>query len=68
VRVVDAQGVITTIAGTGLTGYAGDARDALTTDLFFPRGIALPPHGDEVYVCDAGHRRVVALRRIRGRR
>jgi hypothetical protein len=47
VRMVDRSGTIMTIAGTGLTGYAGDARDARQTDLYFPGGIAVPEYGEQ---------------------
>ena len=61
VRKIDGAGDITTIAGTGQTGYPGDSRDATQSDLWFPRGIAAPRHLDRLYVCDTGHHRVVAL-------
>jgi hypothetical protein len=62
IRMVDASGVITTIAGNGLTGYVGDARDARQTELWLPRGIAVPEYGDAIYVCDAGNHRVISLK------
>lgn len=40
VRVVDAAGVITTVAGTGVSGSNGDPGSPLATQLDEPRGIA----------------------------
>jgi len=46
---VAAQGVITTIAGTGVSGSAGDGGLAIAGTLSFPTGVAVSVHGD-VYV------------------
>ena len=62
IRKVDAAGVITTIAGTGETGYreggfSGDGGPATEAALYYPRGVAVDGAGN-VYVEDAGNHRV----------
>lgn len=47
IRKVDhATGIITTIAGTGLSGFNGDGNTALATNISFPFGIAFDKHGN----------------------
>ena len=50
-------GTITTIAGTGDGGYAGDGGPALKAKLMFPRGIAIMKDGSLV-IADAGNNRI----------
>ncbi|MBN2282420.1 MAG: hypothetical protein JXO48_00860 [Deltaproteobacteria bacterium] len=45
VRRVDTSGIITTIAGTGKSGYSGDGGPATEARLFFPYGIAVDASG-----------------------
>ena len=45
VRKVDAKGVITTVAGTGISGFSGDGGPAATAALSFPTGIAIDAAG-----------------------
>ncbi|MEX2261042.1 MAG: hypothetical protein WD696_03780 [Bryobacteraceae bacterium] len=57
VRKVDATGLITTVAGNGHAGFAGDggpARDALLNG---PHGVAVDAAGN-VYIADLGNARV----------
>jgi PKD repeat protein len=57
VRVVDASGVITTLAGTGVFGFSGDTGQASLAQLNFPTGV----DGDaaaNVYIADLGNNRV----------
>ena len=61
IRKVDPAGVITTIAGTGTAGYAGDNGLATAALLSSPRGIAVASNGD-VLIADSGNH---AVRRIR---
>ncbi|MFN7939059.1 MAG: hypothetical protein U0R19_37385 [Bryobacteraceae bacterium] len=56
IRRIDANGVITTIAGT-TAGFAGDGGPATQARLQNPRGIALDASGN-LYVADAGNHRV----------
>ena len=44
-------GIITTIAGTGSTGYSGDNGAATSATLYYPRGVALDASGRTLYYC-----------------
>lgn len=58
VRRVDAvSGVITTIAGTGSSGYNGDGIPATAAQLNYPDGVAVASNGD-VYIADFTNQRV----------
>lgn len=50
-------GIITTVAGTGETGFIGDGVDATEAQLANPLGIAISPKGNIVFV-DRGNNRV----------
>lgn len=57
VRKVDANGVITTLAGTGAAGFTGDGGPASQAQLNGPLGVCVGPSGD-VFVNDQGNKRV----------
>src|SRR5450631_1022711 len=57
VRKVDTNGVITTIAGTGVAGFSGDNGPAAQAQLSGPLGVCVSPSGD-IYVTDQGNKRV----------
>lgn len=57
VRKVDALGVITTIAGTGVQGFAGDGGSATSALLDSPSGVAVDSSG-KVYISDSRNHRV----------
>src|SRR5436190_9657899 len=58
IRRVDARtGVITTVAGDGEAGYAGDGGPAVRASLNEPYGIAIDPAGN-IFVADRLNRRV----------
>ncbi len=57
VRVIDASGVITTLAGTGKAGFSGDGGPAASARLNFPSGVAVDTSGD-VYISDWHNQRV----------
>jgi len=57
VRKVDTNGVITTFAGTGAAGYAGDGGPAAQAQLNAPLGVCVAPSG-AIYVNDYGNLRV----------
>ena len=60
VRKVSPEGIITTIAGTGLPGFEGDDGPALVARLRFPSALAVDAAGN-VYVADQGNHRVRLL-------
>jgi RHS repeat-associated protein len=57
VRRVDRNGVISTVAGSGIEGFAGDGDLALQARLAFPAGVAMGPFG-ELYIADTFNHRV----------
>lgn len=57
VRRIDADGIIETIAGTGVRGYSGDGGLAAEAQLAFPRGIRVTSSGD-IYIAESGNDRV----------
>ncbi|MEW6476993.1 MAG: hypothetical protein AB1679_32455 [Actinomycetota bacterium] len=57
VRKVTPAGIITTVAGTGVLGGAGDGGPALEADLFEPRTVALGP-GGELYIAEPKAHRI----------
>ena len=59
VRKVDAKtGVISTLAGTGSPGFAGDGGAASSAQLRQPHSIAIDPHRPRLLICDIGNHRV----------
>ncbi len=66
VRKIDTSGIITTIAGTGEEGYAGDGGPATQAEFDSPRGIGVNWLG-EIFVADYGNdvvRKIDVLGRI----
>ena len=57
IRKVSSNGAISTIAGTGVTGYSGDGGAAAGAQLNNPQSLALDASGN-LYVADAGNVRV----------
>ena len=57
IRKVSSSGIISTIAGNGTVGYAGNGTSALTAEFHYPTGIAVDAAGN-VYVCDNNNHRV----------
>jgi DNA-binding CsgD family transcriptional regulator/sugar lactone lactonase YvrE len=57
VRKVTPDGVITTVAGNGNTGSAGDGGRAVAAELFIPTGLAVDTHGI-LYIADSANNRV----------
>ena len=57
IRRVDRQGVITTIAGNGVPGFAGDGGPAVAAQFDGPRGVAGDSAGN-LYVADDNNHRV----------
>ena len=59
-EVVLATGIITTVAGTGNPGYAGDGQAATSAQLYHPAGVAVDGKGD-IYVADSANN---AIRKV----
>jgi uncharacterized protein (TIGR03437 family) len=57
VRKVDTKGIVTTVAGTGTAGFAGDGGAATEALLNLPYGLAADSSG-ALYVADLGNNRV----------
>jgi sugar lactone lactonase YvrE len=57
IRKIGTDGIITTIAGTGVSGYSGDWGDPLLAKLGSPGGLAVAPIGD-VFIGDVQNNRV----------
>ena len=56
IRKVDSGGTITTIAGTGETGFGGDGGPAIEAKLSSPTGVAVDGAGNLYIVCWFNHR------------
>ncbi|MGA7683470.1 MAG: SMP-30/gluconolactonase/LRE family protein [Terriglobales bacterium] len=57
VRKVSPSGIITTVAGNGISGYGGDGGPAKAAIVSFPTGLAFDTAGN-VYFSDSGNQRV----------
>lgn len=57
VRKVSSNGTITTIAGTGTSGFSGDGGPATAALLFSPEAVAVDLTGN-VYIADSANRRI----------
>jgi small nuclear ribonucleoprotein (snRNP)-like protein len=57
VRKVGTNGIITTVAGTGVWGYSGDGGPAINAQLSNPEGIAVDASGN-LYIADSWNHRV----------
>jgi len=57
IRKVNEAGTITTVAGTGRAGYAGDGGPAISARLFAPGGVAVDDKGN-IYIADTYNNRV----------
>jgi DNA-binding CsgD family transcriptional regulator/sugar lactone lactonase YvrE len=60
IRRVDPQGIITTVAGTGDPGFAGDGGPATDAELNGPAGVAIG-FGGRVLIADTGNNRIREL-------
>ncbi len=55
IRLVDASGNITTVAGSTGYGYSGDGGAATSAKLNYPTGIALDPANGNLYIADSSN-------------
>ena len=62
IRRVDGSGIITTIAGSGRSGFSGDGGPAVEAELHWPRGVAVDNSGN-VYVADTENHLIRVLTR-----
>jgi sugar lactone lactonase YvrE len=63
VRMIDlTTGIITTVAGTGTSGYSGDGGQAVNAELRRPFGVAFDANGD-LYVSDTFNSRIRKVKR-----
>ncbi len=60
VRKVAANGIITTVAGTGANGFSGDGGPAASAQLTWPQGVAMDVSGN-LYIADSGNN---AIRKV----
>lgn len=57
VRKIDANGIISTIAGTGNLGYNDDGVPATEADLYYPLDVTVDPEGN-LFFADVGNHRI----------
>ena len=57
VRKVDLNGVITTVAGNGSSGYSGDGGAATNASLDYPEDVAVDPYGN-LFITDVANQRI----------
>ena len=57
IRRVGPDGIITTVAGIGISGYSGDGGPATNAHLSFPQDVALGPDGS-IYIADSSNIRI----------
>jgi uncharacterized repeat protein (TIGR01451 family) len=64
-KVAAATGIITRVAGNGVSGYSGDGGAAINAQLNSPEGVALDSFGN-IYIADAGNHRVRRVWAVNG--
>src|SRR5208282_1269376 len=57
IRKVDANGIITTVAGSDTFGYSGDGGPATSAELYVPYGVAVDSAGN-LYIADINNNRI----------
>ena len=57
IRKVDSNGIISTVAGNGTTGYSGDNGPAISAGLLQPRGLTVDDVGN-LYIADTDNHRI----------
>jgi len=57
IRMVNTNGVITTVAGNGKIGYTGDGGAAINSSLYYPTSVAIDSLGN-IYIADSSYSRI----------
>jgi uncharacterized protein (TIGR03437 family) len=57
IRKVDKSGIITSVTGTGTSGWTGDGGPAVSAEVSYPGGMAIDQNGD-IYFSDCGNFRI----------
>jgi uncharacterized protein (TIGR03437 family) len=57
IRKIATNGIITTVAGTGVGGFSGDGGPATQAQLYYPHGIAMDQQGN-LYIADYTNQRI----------
>jgi streptogramin lyase len=57
IRRVDVNGIITTVAGSGVAGFSGDNGPAVSAQLSAPAGVAVDVDGN-LFIADTGNHRI----------
>ncbi|MGB5745764.1 MAG: hypothetical protein WBM69_02205, partial [Desulfobacterales bacterium] len=57
IRKVGTDGIITTVAGNGISGYDGDGGPAIEASLYYPSGVAIDSAGN-LYIADRRNHRI----------
>ena len=57
VRKISTDGIITTVAGTGIWGFSGDGGPAVNAQLAYPEGVAVDGSGN-LYIADTDNNRI----------
>ncbi len=65
IRRVDTNGIITTIAGTGVLGYSGDGGPATAAKLNSPGGTTMDKYGN-IFICDVDNDRIRKIDAVTG--
>jgi trimeric autotransporter adhesin len=63
--VTRSTGIITTVAGDGSVGFAGDGKQATSASLYLPYGVAVDTSGN-IYIADALNHRIRIVTRSTG--
>lgn len=57
------QGMVTTLCGTGQSGFSGDGGPAKQARLCKPSGVAFVPESGRIYIADTGNHRIRMIER-----